>query len=166
MLRFKPHDLNELEMNVQKRFPQAARIHCTIFLLEGGFKLPASVYCWSTLAIHSSYCSVTKVLNGLFQQTSGMYFVQPPATRLVYVKFRNGILNCLHHVQKLEEEYFRSTNFRKSAKIEFFASRLKLSRMDRKVEFFCCFKVRIYTGKNLKARSIDLNWLVIRSIVQ
>ena len=40
----------------------------------------AAVKEWASPAIHSSYCSATFALKGLFQTTSGasMYFVQPP----------------------------------------------------------------------------------------
>ena len=40
----------------------------------------AAVKEWASPAIHSSYCSATFALKGLFQTMSGasMYFVEPP----------------------------------------------------------------------------------------
>ena len=55
----------------------------------------AAVKEWASQAIHSSYCSATFALKGLFQTTSGapMYFVQPP--RMIKDM---SLFDCFHHV--------------------------------------------------------------------
>ena len=59
----------------------------------------AAVKEWTLPAIHSSYCSATFALKGLFQTTSGasMYFVQPP-WMIKDLSLTCVALDCFHHV--------------------------------------------------------------------
>ena len=86
--RLNAQDLNDFVISSVGSHAQVVNTHSTMVFLGGGLMFPASVNSWTPLAIHSSYCSDTNALKGLFQLTSVRY----PFCVFCYLEFEGHVV--------------------------------------------------------------------------